>query len=439
MSRFLSVALLLLVVVMVLSRGSSAATTGLGPIKVGVLHSLTGTLALSETVLKDGMLMHIAHLNANGGLLGRQVQAVVKDPASDWVRFAELAQSLIVDDGVVSIFGCWTSVGRKSVLPVVESLNSLLWYSVQYEGEELSKNIFYTGALPGQQAIPAVDWLLSVDGGSKRRFILCGTSYVYPRVTNEILVEYLHSKGIADADILVRWTPFGHTDWTLLVAEFREFAVGGSTAIISTVNGDANLGLYAELAAQGVQASSIPMVAFSVGEQEMASLPDSIVAGVAGHLAAWNYFGTIQSPENDAFVQRWNAFNNYTLRPTNDPLASQYLAFNVWVQAVKQAGTTAVDSVRQAAYGQRVIGLTGEEHVMGSNHHMARRAMIGRMRADRAFDVVWQTPDAVAASPWSPFYPFNQGGNWTGDYGFPWLCSRCQTPMSGEPANATMP
>ena len=372
-------------------------------IKIGVLHSLSGTMAISETTLKDTMLMLIAEQNKKGGLLGKKLEAVVVDPASNWPLFAEKARELIEKDKVDVIFGAWTSVSRKSVLPVIEELNGLLFYPVQYEGEESSRNVFYTGAAPNQQAIPAVDYLLSEEGGSVKRFALLGTDYVYPRTTNKILVSYLKSKGIAAGDIMVNYTPFGHSDWQTIVADVKKFgSAGKKTAVVSTINGDANVPFYKELGNQGVKAEDIPVIAFSVGEEELAGLD---TRPLVGHLAAWNYFMSVESPENEAFIKQWKAFIKDDKRVTNDPMEAHYIGFKMWVQAVQQAGTTDIDAVRQAMYGQKVKNLTGGIAVMNTNHHLSKPVLIGEIQADGQFETVWSTDGLVKGDAWSDFLP----------------------------------
>ena len=394
------------------------------PIKVGVLHSLSGTMAISETTLKDTMLMLVDDLNKKGGLLGRPVQAVVVDPASDWPLFAEKARELLAQQRVDVVFGNWTSVSRKSVLPVFEELNGLLFYPVQYEGEESSRNVFYTGAAPNQQAIPAVEYLMGRDGGEAKRFVLLGTDYVYPRTTNKILRAFLKSKGIADADILENYTPFGHADWQTIVSQVKQFASAGKkTAVISTINGDANVPFYKELANQGIKATDIPVVAFSVGEEEIAGLD---AAPLVGHLAAWNYFMSVDTPENKAFIAKWHAFIGNTRRTTNDPMEAHYIGFNMWVQAVKQAGTTNVDAVRQAMYGQKFKNLTGGVAVMNTNHHLSKPVMIGEIQRNGQFEIVWKTAGVVVGDAWSDFIP--ESKPLVADWTYPWVCGNCATP-----------
>ena len=369
------------------------------PIRVGVLHSLSGTMAISETTLKDTMEMLVAQQNEKGGLLGCDLEAVVVDPASDWPLFAEKARELLTVHEVDVIFGNWTSVSRKSVLPVLEELNGLLFYPVQYEGEESSKNVFYTGAAPNQQAIPAVDYFLEELG--IERFALLGTDYVYPRTTNNILEAYLKDKGVAAGDIFVNYTPFGHSDWATIVSEVISMSEEGRpVGVISTINGDANIGFYKELAAQGVSAEDIPVIAFSVGEEELSGLD---AAPLVGHLAAWNYFQSADTPENAAFIEAWKARMGED-RVTNDPMEAHYIGFNMWVQAVEQAGTTDVDAVRDAMYGQTFPNLTGGVAEMLPNHHLTKPVLIGEITEDGQFDIVSQTEE-VPGDAWTDFLP----------------------------------
>ena len=375
------------------------------PIKVGVLHSLSGTMAISETALRDTVLMMVEGINSRGGLLGRRVEAVVVDPASNWPLFAEKARELLQVAKVDVTFGCWTSVSRKSVLPVFEELNGLLFYPVQYEGEEQSRNVFYTGAAPNQQAIPAVEYLMSKDGGEARRIALLGTDYVYPRTTNRILRAFLNSKGIADADIMEEYTPFGHSDWQGIVARVKRFAGEGKrTAIVSTINGDANVPFYRELGNQGIKAEDIPSVAFSVGEEELAGIDTK---PLVGHLAAWNYFMSVNSPANKDFIAQWQAYIKNPRRVTNDPMEATLVGFRMWAQAVAKAGTTAVDPVREAMYGQKVDAPCGYTLEMHRNHHLSKPVMIGEVMENGQFNIVWKTPGPIVAENWSPFIPEN--------------------------------
>ncbi|MCY4024739.1 MAG: urea ABC transporter substrate-binding protein [Acidobacteria bacterium] len=371
------------------------------PIKVGVLHSLSGTMAISETTLKDTVLMMVEEQNAKGGLLGRPLEAVVVDPASDWPLFAERARELLESEQVDVVFGCWTSVSRKSVLPVFEENNGLLFYPVQYEGEESSRNVIYTGAAPNQQAIPAIDYLMNEVG--IERWVLEGTDYVYPRTTNRILEAYLRQKGVAEADISINYTPFGHSDWQTRVAAIRRFGSAGKpTAVVSTINGDANVPFYLELANQEVSADDIPVVAFSVGEEELSGLD---TAPLVGHLAAWNYFQSVDSPVNAEFIDEWKAFVGDPDRTTNDPMEAHYIGFNLWAQAVEKAGTTDVDAVIEALPGTETPNLTGGIAQVLPNHHITKPVYIGEVQANGQFDVVWQTDGTVPGDAWSDYLP----------------------------------
>jgi urea transport system substrate-binding protein len=372
-------------------------------IKVGILHSLSGTMAISETTLKDVMLMLIDEQNKKGGLLGKKLEAVVVDPASDWPLFAEKARELISQDKVAAVFGCWTSVSRKSVLPVFKELNSILFYPVQYEGEESERNVFYTGAAPNQQAIPAVDYLMSDEGGAVKRWVLEGTDYVYPRTTNKILEAYLLAKGVAPEDIKINYTPFGFSDWQTEVAAIKTFgSAGKKTAVVSTINGDANVPFYKELGNAGLKATDIPVVAFSVGEEELAGLDTK---PLVGHLAAWNYFESIDTPENKAFIDGWHKFIGNDKRTTNDPMEAHYIGFNMWVKAVEKAGTTDADAVIAALPGIEAPNLTGGVSKMLPNHHITKPVYIGEIRDDGQFDIVWQTDKLVPGDAWSDYLP----------------------------------
>jgi urea transport system substrate-binding protein len=394
--------------------GFSSLASAADTIKVGVLHSLSGTMAISESVLKDTVLMTIAEINAKGGVLGKQLEAVVVDPASNWPLFAEKAKQLIDQDKVAVVFGCWTSVSRKSVLPVFEEKNALLFYPVQYEGEELSKNVFYTGAAPNQQAIPAVEYLMSKAGGGAKRWVLLGTDYVYPRTTNKILRYFLHAKGVKDEDIMETYTPFGHSDYQTIVADIKKFSAGGKTAVVSTINGDSNIPFYKELGNAGLKAKDVPVVAFSVGEQELRGLdPKPLV----GELAAWNYFMSIKSPANTAFIKEWTDYAKAHNIPgdkdkplTNDPMEATYIGIHMWAQAVKKAGSTDVDKVIAAMAGQTFAAPSGITSEMDpKNHHLHKSVFIGEVRPDGQFNVVWKTPGPVKANPWSQYIPEDKG------------------------------
>jgi urea transport system substrate-binding protein len=409
---------------MMMGLASAAGAQTHGTIKIGVLHSLSGTMAISESTLKDTVLMMVDDLNKHGGLLGKKVEAVVVDPASNWPLFAEKARDLLSKDKVAVVFGCWTSVSRKSVLPVFEELNGLLFYPVQYEGEESSNNVFYTGAAPNQQAIPAVQYLMSEEGGSVKRWVLEGTDYVYPRTTNKILEAFLKAKGVAPADIKINYTPFGFSDWQTEVAAIKKFASAGKkTAVVSTINGDANVPFYKELANAGVKASDIPVVAFSVGEEELAGIDTK---NLVGHLAAWNYFESLKNPTNAAFIKQWHAFIKNPKRVTNDPMEATYIGFKMWTHAVEQAGTTDVDAVRQAMYGQKVKAPSGFTALMNTNHHLSKPVFIGEIQANGQFNVVWKTRGVIKADAWSPYLAEDKGK--VADWTWPWICGNCTSP-----------
>ncbi|MBF0240297.1 MAG: urea ABC transporter substrate-binding protein [SAR324 cluster bacterium] len=396
-------------------------------IKVGILHSLSGTMAISETSLKDVALMAIDELNDKGGLLGMKIEPVVVDPASNWPLFAEKARELIQKDKVSVVFGCWTSVSRKSVLPVFEELNGLLFYPVQYEGEESSYNVFYTGAAPNQQAIPAVEYLMSADGGSAKRWMLIGTDYVYPRTTNKILRAFLKSKNVADKDIYETYTPFGHTDWQNIVSDIKKWSASGKTAVVSTINGDANVPFYKELANQGVKAEDVPVMAFSVGEEELRGMDTK---PLVGHLAAWNYFMSVKNPVNDAFISKWKAYAKKNKLPggdkrvTNDPMEATYIGVNMWAQAVLQAGTTDIDAVRQALGNQVFTAPSGYDiQLDAKNHHLHKPVMIGEIQEDGQLEIVWQTKMPIRAEAWSPYIP--DSAKKIADWTYPWVCGNC--------------
>ena len=384
-----------------LAAGLSLPVLSAETIKVGVLHSLSGTMAISETTLKDTILMLVEDQNEKGGVLGKQLEAVVVDPASNWPLFAEKARGLIEKDEVDVIFGSWTSVSRKSVLPVIEELDSVFFYPVQYEGEESSKNVFYTGAAPNQQAIPAVDYLMNDIG--VERWVLAGTDYVYPRTTNKILKAYLKAKGVAESDIMVNYTPFGHSDWQTIVSDIKSFgSEGKSTAVVSTINGDANIPFYKELGNQNISASDIPVVAFSVGEEELSGLD---TGPLVGHLAAWNYFMSVDAEENDEFIDKWVSFIGDEDRVTNDPMEAHYIGFNMWVKAVEKAGTTDSSAVQDAIIGVTTPNLSGGVSAMMPNHHITKPVLIGEIQSDGQFDIVWSTSGLVAGDAWSDFLP----------------------------------
>ncbi len=384
-------------------------------IKVGVLHSLSGTMAISETTLKDTVLMLIDEQNKKGGVLGKKLEAVVVDPASDWPLFAEKARQLLEKDKVAVVFGCWTSVSRKSVLPVFEELDGLLFYPVQYEGEESSKNVFYTGAAPNQQAIPAVDYLMN--DLEVERWVLAGTDYVYPRTTNKILEAYLKDKGVAQEDIMINYTPFGHSDWQTIVSDVKKFgSAGKKTAVVSTINGDANVPFYKELGNQGVSAEDIPVVAFSVGEEELSGID---TGPLEGHLAAWNYFMSVDAPVNEEFIKSWHAFIKDKKRVTNDPMEATFIGFNMWVKAVEKAGTTDPEAVQKAIIGIEAPNLSGGTSKMLANHHITKPVLIGEIQDDGQFAIVWETDGLVPGDAWSDFLPESKvvKADWTSKLG----------------------
>ena len=384
-----------------------------GTIKVGILHSLSGTMAISETALKDTALMTIDEINAAGGVLGKKLEAVVVDPASNWPLFAEKARQLLTQEKVAVVFGCWTSVSRKSVNPVFKELNGLLFYPVQYEGEELEKNVFYTGAAPNQQAIPATEYLMSKAGGGAKRFVLLGTDYVYPRTTNKILRAFLKSKGVDEKDIDESYTPFGHSDYQTIVGNVKKFAAGGKTCVISTINGDSNVPFYKELGNQGLKAKDVPVVAFSVGEEELRGVDTK---PLLGHLAAWNYFMSLKNPENESFIKKYKAYAKAKNLPnadkvvTNDPMEATYVGMHMWKQAVMAAKSTDVDKGIEAVGGQTFKAPCGFTLTMDkTNHHLHKPVMIGEIRADGQFNVVYKTKGPIRAQPWSPFITGNEG------------------------------
>ena len=404
-----------------MAAGISMAHAADDTIKVGVLHSLSGTMAISETTLKDTVLMMVEEQNKKGGLLGKKLEPVVVDPASNWPLFAEKTRELLEKEDVDVIFGCWTSVSRKSVLPVVEELNGLLFYPVQYEGEESSYNAFYTGAAPNQQAIPAVDYLINDLG--VERFVLAGTDYVYPRTTNKILESYLKSKGVAEKDIMINYTPFGHSDWQTIVSDVKKFgSAGKKTAVVSTINGDANVPFYKELANQGVKAEDIPVVAFSVGEEELSGFD---TAPLVGHLAAWNYFQSADSEVNEEFIKAWHNYIGSEERVTNDPMEATYIGFNMWAKAVEKAGSEDVDKVRDAMYGIEVPNLTGGTAVMNENHHLSKPVLIGEIQEDGQFEIVWATDAEVKGDAWTDFLP--ESANLISDWTAPINCGNYNT------------
>src|SRR6266478_2735439 len=377
-------------------------------VKVGVLHSLSGTMAISETSLKDVLLFTFDEINAKGGVLGKKIEPVIVDPASNWPLFAEKAEQLLVKDKVAVVFGCWTSVSRKSVLPVFEKYNGLLFYPVQYEGEELSRNIFYTAEAVNQQAIPAVDYMLAE---GKKKFYLIGSDYVYPRTTNKILKKYLKLKGIPDESIVEIYTPFGHTDYQTIVAEIKKFSADGSACVISTLNGDTNVPFFKEFANAGLTSENCPVVSFSLSEDEFRGLP---AKDLVGHLGCWTYFMSIKSPENTKFVKDFMAWlkkpqvtgADYKVsgidakgRVTCSPMNLSRIGVHLWKQGVEKAGSFEVDKVREALIGQKFKGPAGQV-TMQDNHHLINNAFIGETLATGQFKII-KTLNNVAGEPFS--------------------------------------
>lgn len=385
------------------------------PIKVGVLHSLSGTMAISEVSLKDVVSMAVQEINAKGGVLGRQLKLVIVDPASNWDLFAEKAKQLLVQEKVAVVFGCWTSVSRKSVLPVFEEHNGLLFYPVQYEGEECSKNVFYTGAAVNQQAVPAVEYLMSKEGGSYKKFYLLGTDYVYPKTTNKILRAMLLAKKVPAANIMEEYTPFHHQDYQTIVGKIKKFAAGGGACIVSTINGDSNVPFYKEFANQGLRAEDAPIMAFSVAEDELRGMDKT---ALVGHLAAWNYYQSVDTPQNKQFVADFKAYckkNNLPdgdKRVTDDPIEAAYFGVHVWKQAVEKAGTTEVNAVRKAVYGQKFLAPGGEIMMDEANHHTHKPVLIGEIMKDGQIKVVWRSKGLVKPEPWSEYTNPDKGCDW---------------------------
>ncbi len=390
------------------------------PIKVGVLHSLSGTMAISEVSLKDVVSMAVQEINAKGGVLGRQLKLVVVDPASNWDLFAEKAKQLLVQEKVAVVFGCWTSVSRKSVLPIFEEHNGLLFYPVQYEGEECSKNVFYTGAAVNQQAVPAVEYLMSKEGGSYKKFYLLGTDYVYPKTTNKILRAMLLAKKVPAANIMEEYTPFHHQDYQTIVGKIKKFAAGGGACVISTINGDSNVPFYKEFANQGLRAEDAPIMAFSVAEDELRGMDKT---ALVGHLAAWNYYQSVDTPQNKQFVANFKAYckkNNLPdgdKRVTDDPIEAAYFGVHVWKQAVEKAGTTEVNVVRKAVYGQKFLAPGGEIMMDEANHHTNKPVLIGEILKDGQFKVVWRSKGLVKPEPWSEYTNPDKGCDWVNHQG----------------------
>src|SRR5574342_132431 len=385
------------------------------PIKIGVLHSLSGTMAISEVSLRDIVLMAVEEINAKGGVLGARIQSVVVDPASNWDLFAEKAKQLLLQEKVAVTFGCWTSVSRKSVLPVFENSNGLLFYPVQYEGEECSRNVFYTGATPNQQLIPGAEYLMSKEGGGFKKFYLLGTDYVFPRTANKILRAFLLAKGVPADSIAEEYTPFNHQDYQTIVGKIKRFSSGGNAAVLSTINGDSNVPFYKEFANQGLRSENAPIMAFSVAEDELRGMDTS---ALVGHLAAWNYYQSVDTPQNKKFVADFKVYckkNNLPdgeKRVTDDPIEAAYFGVHVWKQAVEKAGKTDVDAVRKAVYGQKFLAPGGEIMMDPANHHTYRPVLIGEILKDGQFKVVSRSKGLVKPEPWSEYTNPDKGCDW---------------------------
>jgi urea transport system substrate-binding protein len=372
-----------------------------GSIKVGILHSLSGTLTASERPLQQLLVMMIEKLNRTGGMLGRPVEAVIMDPRSDTAVYAEQAKTLLVDHKVAAIFGCWTSASRKQVLPVLAEHGGLLFYPSQYEGEEQSPHVIYTGATPQQQAIPAVDHLLAL---GRRRFFLVGTDYVYPRTTNAIIRNYLASCGIGPEAIEEFYTPFGERNWKEIVHNIRKFA-GRDGAIIAALSGDANVHFFRERARQGLDANGLPVMSLSLGEAEMPALSER---NLIGHMVAWTYLHTIDTPENHAFIDEWRQFTGDAKAMTNDPMEASWLGFQLWTQAVAAAGTTEMRAVRQMLAGRSIRAPSGFDVVLDAeNQHLHKPSIIGRMDEKNVIWPVWTSNTVIAPEPWSQWLPKN--------------------------------
>lgn len=404
--------------------GSSVALCQEPPIKVGILHSQSGMTASSEQVLADTVRMLIKQQNEKGGLLGRKLEPVTADPASDSDAFRNSAEKMLRDDNVAVVFGGWTSASRRAMLPVFEKLNGLLFYPAHFEGQESSRNIFYTGAVPNQQMIPALRYLASRQGGGVKRWFLLGTDQVYSHTANAILEAYLRNAGVADEDIMLRYVPFSVPSWEVTVGEIRSFAASGKkTAVISTVNGDANVGFYQELGAQEVNAAAVPVMSFSIGERELARMKPKLFEA---HMAAWSYFSSASSAANTAFVRSWREFTQKKDESPNDAMEAAAIGFQMWAHAVEQAGTVDVNAVRQAMYGQRLATPSGFEVVMQGNHMLSKPAMIAKINDKGVFEVIWRSQTPIAADAWSKHIPAT--AKLTADWTFPWICGGCVEP-----------
>src|ERR1700675_4821136 len=391
-----------------------------GTVKVGVLHSLSGTMAISEVSLRDVCMMAFDEINAKGGVMGKKIEPVIVDPASNWDLFAEKAKQLLLQDKVAVTFGCWTSVSRKSVLPVFENNDGLLFYPVQYEGEECSKAVFYTGATPNQQLIPAAEYLKSKEGGGYKKFYLLGTDYVFPRTANKILRAYLLATGVPADNIAEEYTPFNHQDYQTIVGKIKRFASGGGATVLSTINGDSNVPFYKEFSNQGLRSETAPIMAFSVAEDELRGMDTS---ALVGHLAAWNYYQSVDTPQNKKFVANFKAYckkNNLPdgdKRVTDDPIEAAYFGVYIVKQAMEKAGSIEVDKVRKAVYGSKFLAPGGEIMMDAANHHTYRPVLIGEILADGQFKTVSRSKGLVKPEPWSEYTNPDKGCDWVGHQG----------------------
>ena len=398
--------------------GVTQLNAGHHEVKIGVLHSLSGTMAISETSLKDVVPMAVEEINSDGGVMGKQIKPVVVDPASDWDLFAEKAKDLIVKEEVAVVFGCWTSVSRKSVLPVFEENNSLLFYPVQYEGEEQSLNVFYTAATPNQQLVPAAEYMMEEIGAKK--FYLLGTDYVFPRTANKVLKAFLKTKGVPDENIVEEYTPFHHQDYQTIVGKIKTFAAGGDACVLSTINGDSNVPFYKEFANQGLTSDDCPIMAFSVAEDELRAMD---VPPLVGHLASWNYFQSINTPENKKFVKNFKAFcdrNNLpggSDRVTDDPIEAAYFGVYVWKAAVEKAKSFDVDKVREAVYGLEFDAPGGMKMMHASNQHTLKPVYVGEIKKNGQFKIVYKSDGLVSPDSYSKY--LHPDGNFPAPTGGP--------------------
>ena len=378
--------------------GTGAEADSGDTIKVGILHSLSGTMAISETTVVDAEELAIEEINAAGGVLGKQIVAVKEDGASDWPTFAEKAEKLIDQDNVAVVFGCWTSASRKAVLPVFEEKDHMLWYPVQYEGQECSKNIFYTGAAPNQQIEPAVDWLLENKGTD---FFLVGSDYVFPRTANNIIKEQLKANG--GNTVGEDYLPLGNTEVTPIIEKIQQALPDGGV-IFNSLNGDSNVAFFKQMKSAGMDADKYPVMSVSIAEEEVRQIGPEFLQG---HYAAWNYFQTVESPENEKWVADFKAKYGED-RVTNDPMEAAYIMVYLWAQAVEKAGTTDIAAVREAAYGQTFDAPEGLV-TMQPNHHISKTVRIGEVREDGLFEIVSSTDGPLEPIPWNQYVADTKG------------------------------